>query len=97
MYIGLHVKYPLFLSDFNDTWTFSTDFSKDTQTSNLVKIRPVRAELFQRTDGQTEGQTDMAKLRVVFRNFANAPKTQVSVQKILILYFKYLTYMFRSK
>jgi len=26
MYIGLHVKYALFLSDFNDTWTFWTDF-----------------------------------------------------------------------
>jgi hypothetical protein len=28
MYIGLHVKYPLFLSDFNKTWIFSTDFLK---------------------------------------------------------------------
>ena len=26
MYIGLHVKYPLFLSDCNETWIFSTDF-----------------------------------------------------------------------
>jgi hypothetical protein len=25
MYIGLHVKYPLFLPDFNETWIFSTD------------------------------------------------------------------------
>ena len=24
--------------------------------------------------GQTDGQTDMTKLRVAFRNFANAPK-----------------------
>ena len=31
MYIGLHVKYPLFLSDFNESWIFSTDFfSKNT-------------------------------------------------------------------
>jgi hypothetical protein len=22
IYIGLHVKYPLFLSDFNETWIF---------------------------------------------------------------------------
>jgi len=28
MYSGLHVKYTLFLSDFNETWTFSTDFRK---------------------------------------------------------------------
>ena len=28
MYIILHVKYPLFLSDFNETWIFSTYFRK---------------------------------------------------------------------
>ena len=46
MYIGLHVKYPLFLSSFNKSLTFSTVFSKNTQTLNFVKIRPVGAELF---------------------------------------------------
>jgi len=28
MYIGHHVKCPLLLSDFNDTWIFSTDFQE---------------------------------------------------------------------
>jgi len=28
MYIGLRVKYPLFLSDFNKTLIFSTEFRK---------------------------------------------------------------------
>jgi len=32
MYIGLHVKYPLFSSVFNDTQTFLTDFSKTSRT-----------------------------------------------------------------
>jgi hypothetical protein len=35
-----------------------------------MKIRPVGAELF-----HADGQTDMTKLIVAFRNFANAPKT----------------------
>jgi len=36
-----------------------------------MKICPVGAELF-----HVDGQTDMAKLIVTFRNFANAPKNQ---------------------
>ena len=49
----LHVKYPLFLSDFNDTWIFSAGFfSKNTQIHNFMKIHPVGAELFY-ADGQT--------------------------------------------
>jgi len=46
MYAGLHVKYPLLLSDLNETWIFSIDFSKNNDISNLMKILPVRAELF---------------------------------------------------
>ena len=30
-------------------WIFSTDFSKNTQVSNFMKMRPVGAELFVRT------------------------------------------------
>jgi len=28
MCIGIHVKYPLFLPDYNGTWIFLTDFRK---------------------------------------------------------------------
>jgi len=53
MYIGLHVKYPLFLLDFNETLNFLDRFSKNIQVSNFMKIRRVGAELFMRTDGHT--------------------------------------------
>jgi hypothetical protein len=28
MYLGVHVKYLLYLLDFNETWIFLTDFQK---------------------------------------------------------------------
>jgi hypothetical protein len=37
-----------------------------------MKIHPVGADFY--ADRETEGQTDMTKLIVDFRNFANAPK-----------------------
>jgi F0F1-type ATP synthase gamma subunit len=64
MYIHLHVKYPLFFSDFNQN--FLNQFSKNPQISNFMKIHPVAAELF-----DVDRQTDMMKLRVAFCNFAN--------------------------
>ena len=41
-----------------------------------MKIRPVGAELF-----DTDGRTDITKLIVAFRNFANAPKYVSSCQR----------------
>jgi hypothetical protein len=57
MYICLHVKYPLFLSEFNDTWIFSTDFSKNPYILNFMKIRPMGPELFH-ADGQRNGHDE---------------------------------------
>ena len=60
-------KVPLFLPDFNETRIFSTYFSKGAQMSNLMKIRPVEAELF-----QSDARMD------ILRNFAIAPKNKFS-------------------
>ena len=38
----LLIKFPLFLSYFNETWIFSRDFTKNTQVTNLMMILPVR-------------------------------------------------------
>ena len=48
-------------------------FLKHTQISNLMKIRPVGAKLF-----QADRQTDMMKLMVTFCDFTNMPKNQKS-------------------
>jgi len=56
------------LSDFNDTVIFWTDFGKNTQISNFMKIRSVGAELF-----RGGGQTKVSKVIVAFRNFVKAP------------------------
>jgi hypothetical protein len=67
--IGLHVKYLVFLSDFNDTRIFSTGFRKVLKYQiswKSVQWKPSCSML-------TDGQTDMTKLTVTLRNFANVP------------------------
>jgi hypothetical protein len=73
MYIGLHVKC-LYSCPILMTFDFlGGRFSKNPQISNFMKIRPVEAELF-----HADGRTDMTKPIVAFRNYANAPKSEIS-------------------
>jgi hypothetical protein len=67
MHTGLDVKYALFLSYFNETLVFWTDFRK-TQISNFMNIRQWEPSCSLRTDGQT----DLTKLLITYRSFANA-------------------------
>ena len=62
-----HVKYPLFLSDFNATWIFTTDFLKNFKYQ--ISLKSVQWE-----PRQTDRRTDKTKLSVAFQNFAVAPK-----------------------
>ena len=70
LYIGLNVKYPLFLSDFNETWNFSNDFLKIFKYEISWKSVQWELSYYMRTDRQT----DTKKQIVAFRNFADAPK-----------------------
>ena len=66
MYIGLRVKYSLFLFNFNISGQF---FEK--KLSNFMKIRPMGADMF-----HADRWTDMTKLIVVFCNFAKTPNKE---------------------
>jgi hypothetical protein len=81
MWIGIHVKYPLFLSNFNESLIFLTDCQKNTRLSNFIKIRPVAAKLF-----QADRQTDIMKLIIAFHNFANMPRNRKQHFLTLIIF-----------
>jgi len=56
MYISIHVTEPFFSSNFHAS-EFSRKFSKNTQMSICMKIRPLRAKVFH-ADVQKDGQMD---------------------------------------
>jgi hypothetical protein len=76
MYLGIHVKYPLFLTDFNQTW-FSRQIFENLQTPNLMKIRPAVAELYhedRRTDRHKEATSRFSQLyEGVYKIFRQTP------------------------
>ena len=70
MWKSLHAKYPLFLLDFTETWTFSTDFRKNLKYQVSSKSVQCKPSCSMRTDRQT----DMTNLIVAVRNFSKEPK-----------------------
>ena len=75
-------KVPVILVRFYLNLSILERLPKNTQLSNFIKIRPVRAELFhedrrteRRRGGVTNGQTGMPKLIVLYEILRTHPKT----------------------
>ena len=86
MYIGLHVKCPLFLSDFNETLIFSKVFGKNSNIkfhenpssgSRVVPCGQTEGEREGRTDGRTGRHNELI---ATFRNFAKGPENVGRIQ-----------------
>ena len=76
IYVGVHVKYPLFLSDFSETWIFSTQCRKIPKYQISLKSIQWEPRCFMRTGGQAY----TTKLIIALRNFANAPTIASAVK-----------------
>ena len=61
MYIGIHAKYPLFFSDFNESSVSSTDLEK--YSNNKLHKNP-SSESWVVPCGQTNGEADMLKVAI---------------------------------
>jgi hypothetical protein len=97
------VKYPWFLFNYSETLIFSTDFRKILQYQ--IPWKSVQWE--PSCSKQTDGRTDMMKLRVAFHNFTNAPNNalgggeQTAIMRIIENTFtgwdKFRFYVFWSR
>lgn len=76
-HLGLHVKCSIILSDFDQIWIFSSDFSYKAPISNFTEIRLRGVALV-----YTDRRTGMTKLIGSFSDCANAPKTDILLEDV---------------
>jgi len=75
MYIGNYAKCQVFLSNFNETSIFWTDFQKNTQISNFYENPSSGSRVV--PCGMTDRWTHTTKLMDTFRNFRTCLKTNL--------------------
>jgi len=72
MYIGLHVKCPLFFSVFKEAWIYWADFRKILKYQISITSVPWKRRCSMLAGGPTD-RRGTTKLKVDLRNSANAP------------------------
>ena len=80
IYIGLHVQYSLFLSDFNETSIFPTDFLKKPKYQISLKNASSGSRVvpWGRAEGRTDRRTDRHdETNSRFSKFCKSPKIAV--------------------
>jgi hypothetical protein len=83
-------KDPVFLSYFNETWIFSTDFRKIHKYLITLKTVQWEPSTFQRMDGWTDRRTDMTKLIINFRHIARHIAIPIITTEITMLQYMFL-------
>ena len=90
MHIDLHVKYPLFLSYFNETWIFSTDFRKTLKYQISWKSRQWETNCSMRKEGRTDRRADrhdedlQTRVKIAYAFFtSNLTELALSVTVVL--------------
>jgi hypothetical protein len=83
MYTPIHIVYPLFLPDLNETWIFSKYFEKQIFQYQISWTSVYWEQTCSmRMEGRTDRHTDMTKLIVAIRSLANAPESYRRVRRI---------------
>lgn len=78
MYLGPHVKYPSFLSGYNETQIFTKHFQISNSRNPASESRVVPCREMAR---ERDRQTDMTKLIVAFCSPANTPNKKTKIFK----------------
>jgi hypothetical protein len=88
MEVVFYVKCSPFMSDFNQNWNALTDFTKNLKYEiSRLGMSVLLCVPCGQTDGRTDRQTDMARLRVAFLDlFARATENRAYLLMVIGFY-----------